>query len=86
MSTPSRKHEQNNRRINILDDPEVAGALDRVNKPDRGATYVVGTVAKALGHDINCMTLSRSLIRRSRNRNHEKQATVEQEFMRSTLT
>ena len=71
-------------RVNVLDDPDVAGALDRVNIPDRGATYIVGTVAKALGHDVSSMTLSRSSIRRSRYRNREKQATVEQEFIRST--
>jgi len=62
----------------------VAGALDQVNIPDRGATYVIGTVAKALGHDVSSMTLSRSSIRYSRYRNCEKQTTVEQEFICST--
>ena len=76
--------EPKRRRVNVLDDPDVAGALDRVNIPDRGATYIVGTVAKALGHDVSSMTLSRSSIRRSRYRNREKQATVEQEFIRSS--
>ena len=84
MSTPRRKLEPKRRRVNILDDPDVAGALDQVNIPDRGATHVVGTVAKALGHDVSSMTLSRSSVRRSCYRNREKQATVEQEFIRST--
>jgi len=62
----------------------VAGALDRVNIPDRGATYVIGTVAKALGHDISSVTLPRNSIRRSRFRNREKPAIVEQEFIHNT--
>jgi len=49
-----------------------------------GATYVTGTVSKALGHDISSMTLSRSSIGRSRCRNREKQASVEQEFIHIT--
>jgi len=64
-------------------DPDVVGTLNRVNLPDRGATYIVGTVAKALGHDVSTMTLSRSSIRRSYYRNCENQATEEQEFIRS---
>jgi len=62
----------------------VAGALDRVKIPDRGATYVTGTVSKVLGHDISSVTLSRSSIGRSRCRNREKQASVEQEFIHNT--
>ena len=53
------------------------------NIPVRGATYIVGTVAKALGHDLSTMTLSRSSMRHAHYRNHEIQATVEQEFIRS---
>jgi len=83
-STPVRQLGPKRRRINILGNPDVAGALDRVNIPDRGATYVVGTVAKALGHDVSSMTLSRSSIRRSRSRNRQQQAAVEPESIRST--
>lgn len=51
---------------NIFTSPEVVGALDRVNLPDRGAAFVTGAVAQALGHDISDLTFSRSSIRRSR--------------------
>lgn len=84
MTTPRQKLEPKRRRVSILHDPDVAGALDRVNIPDRGATYVIGTVAKALGHDISSVTLSRSSIRRSRCKNREQQATVDQEFIHNT--
>ena len=50
----------------IVSSSEVAGALDRVNLPDRGAMFVVASVAKALGHPIEDLSLSRSTIRRSR--------------------
>lgn len=51
---------------NIFTDPEVAGALDRVNLTDRKGVFVVGAVASALGHDLSVLTLSRSSVRRSR--------------------
>ena len=51
---------------NTIINPEVVGALDRVNLPDRGAMFVVVSVAKALGHPLDDMALSRSTIRRSR--------------------
>lgn len=51
---------------NIISSPEVAGALDRVNLPDRGAMFVVASVAKALGHPLEDLALSRSRIRSSR--------------------
>ena len=78
---PEKKSQPKRVKLNILEDPEVAGALDRVNLPDRRAAFVVGTVAKALGHNISDMTLSRSSIRRSRNKNREMQASVHQEFI-----
>jgi hypothetical protein len=59
---------------NILTDTNVTAALDRVNVPDRGATFIVGAVAQALGHNVNSMTLSRSSIRRSRYRNRAEEA------------
>lgn len=37
-----------------------------MNLPDRGAAFVAGAVAQALGHDLSDLTLSRSSIRRSR--------------------
>ena len=57
---------------------------DGVSIPERGATYIIRSVTKALGRDVSSMTLSRNSVRRSRYRNREKQATVEQEFIRST--
>ena len=36
----------------------VAAALDRVKLPDRGAMFVVGAVAQALGVQLDEMTLS----------------------------
>jgi len=42
------------------------------NIPDRGAIYVIGTAAKALGHVVSSVTLSRISIRHSRCRYHEK--------------
>ena len=80
--SPSLKSQPKRAKVNILTDPDVAGALDRVNVPDRGATYIVGAVAKALGHDVGSMTLSRSSIRRSRYKNREEAATtVDNEFI-----
>ena len=74
-------------RVNILAHPLVAGALDRVNMPDRGATFVIGAVAKALGHDVNEMTLSRSSVRRLRCKNREQvAATTNDEFFDSSVT
>jgi hypothetical protein len=61
FSTPKPK-----RLKSIVSSPEVAGALDRVNLPDRKAMFVVASVAKALGHPLADLTLSRSTIRRSR--------------------
>ena len=61
-------------KVNVLEDPDVAGALDRVNLPDRGATYVVAAVSKALGHDVNAIVLSGSSLRRQRCENREKKA------------
>ena len=80
VSSPEMKHQPKQPRVNFLDDPNVTGALDRVNLPDRGATYVVGAVAKALGHDVSTVTLSRSSIRRSSCRNRQE-ATLHKEFM-----
>jgi hypothetical protein len=79
VSSPHLKSEPKRAKINILADPDVAGALDRVNLPDRGATFVLGAVAKALGQDVAAMTLSRSSIRRSRCKNREETAG-EKEF------
>ncbi len=42
------------RQKNIFKSPEVVGALDR------GAVFVVGAVAHALGHNLSEITLSRS--------------------------
>ena len=50
---------------------------------DRGATYIVGAVAKALGHDVTTMTLSRSSVRRSRCKIRAEQAAVCEEFIHS---
>lgn len=63
-STKKTKHMRSAK--NIITSPEVAGALDRVNLPDRGAMFVVASVAKALGHPLDDLALSRSTIRRSR--------------------
>jgi len=38
--------------------PEVSEALDRFNLPDRGAMFVVASVAKTLGHPIEDLSLS----------------------------
>ena len=51
---------------NIISTPEVAGALDRVNLPDRGAMIVVSSVVKALGHHLYDLALSCCTIRRLR--------------------
>jgi hypothetical protein len=69
--------------INIAKDPEVAGALDRVNLTDRGAMFVVSSVAKALGHPVENITLSRSSIRRSRMSNREEISTSDHETFRA---
>lgn len=50
----------------ILKSAKVIAALDRVNLPDRGAVFVVGAVAQALGHDLTDIALSRSTVRKSR--------------------
>ena len=64
---------------NIFQSPEVVGALDRVGLPDRGAVFVTGAVAKALGHDISDITLSRSSVRRSRRKGRQEAAAAEDE-------
>ena len=61
----------------MIASPEVAGALDRVNLPDRGAMFVVASVAKALGHPLDDLTLSRSTIRRSRMASRKQVAEAE---------
>jgi len=66
QSTSTPKH------LNVLSSPEVAGALDRVNLPDCGAMFVVASVAKALGHPVEDLTLSQSTIRRTRMATHKE--------------
>jgi hypothetical protein len=62
---------------NIFMSPEVVGALDRVNLPDRGAVFVAGAIAEALGHNLSDITLSRSSVRRSRRVGRQKAAATE---------
>ena len=93
MSTPRQKLEPKHQRVSILHDPDVAGhaewwrhagATSGSGKHTRQEEpHVIVTVAKALGHDVSSVILSRSSIRLSRCRNREKQATVEQEFIHS---
>ena len=52
---------------------EVAVALERVKFPDRGAMYVLGVVAQALGVDLEDVALSRNTIQRAR---HETRSVV----------
>ena len=63
---------------NIFQSLEVTGALDRVNLPDRGVVFVAGAVARALGHDVSEITLSRSSVRRSRIEGRKKAAAAEE--------
>lgn len=51
----------------------VVATLDRVNVSDRQAMFIVGSVAKALGTELDNVPLSRSTIRRKRN---EKRETI----------
>ena len=44
---------------------EVAAALDHVKLPDRGALYILGAVAQALGVDLEDVALSRNTIQRA---------------------
>jgi len=71
----------------MLIDADVAGALDHVDTStlDRGSTYIVGAVAKALGHDISTLTLSRSSIKRSRFKNREEAGYVDKELISNGL-
>lgn len=72
--SPRLKREPKRAKVsNIFRNSNVTAALDRVNVPDRGATFIVGAVAQALGHDVDTMTLSRSSIRRSRYKNREEE-------------
>jgi hypothetical protein len=57
---------------------EVAASLDRVKLPDRGAMFVVGAVAQALGHDLEHVSLSRNTIHRARVDTRKAVATTEQ--------
>ena len=45
---------------------EVAAALDRVKLPDRGAMYVLGAVAQALGVDLEDVALPCNTIQQAR--------------------
>jgi len=52
---------------NIISTPEVTGALDTVNLPDRGVMFVVASeLVKVLRHPLEDLALSWSTIRRSR--------------------
>jgi hypothetical protein len=54
---------------------------------DRGATFVIGAVAKVLRHDVNEMALSRSSVRRLRCKNREQEAaTTIDKFIDSSVT
>lgn len=64
---------------NIFASPAIVSALDRAKVSDRGAVFVAGTVAQALGHDVSNLTLSRSSIRRSRRQTRFQAATRDQE-------
>jgi hypothetical protein len=68
-------------KFNIFKKPEVVGALDRVNLPDRGAVFVAGAVAQALGHKLSDITLSRSSIRRSRRQGRYEMAIAEEQAL-----
>ena len=70
---------QGKRSKNVFQDPRLVGALDRVNLPDRGAVFVAGAVAQALGHNISNFTMSRSSVRRSRRTGREALATNEKD-------
>jgi len=74
ICSPSLKSQPKRAKVNTIADHDVVGALDRVNVPDRGATYIVGAVAKALGHDVGSMTLSRSSIRCTHQKNRKEAA------------
>jgi hypothetical protein len=49
---------------------------DRVNMSDRKAMFALGAMAKASGHNLSELTLSRSSIRRYRIRNRELAVTA----------
>ena len=72
----STRHIANPRKRSIIGSSSISAALDRVNLPDRGATFVASEVAKALGHNIKDITLSRSSIRRSRIANRQKASNI----------
>ena len=42
----------------VATNPKVAAALDRVNLPDRGAMFVIASVAQALDHPLQDLALS----------------------------
>jgi hypothetical protein len=65
---------------NIISSPEIAGALDRVNLPDRAAMFVVSSVAKALGHPLDDLILSRSTIRRARIATRKEVSETDKEY------
>jgi hypothetical protein len=51
----------------------VTAALDRSKASDRAAVHLIGPVAAALGHDVSSLPLSRSTVKRVRERNRAEQ-------------
>lgn len=65
-TTPIAKCRSDRKKTKKFLSPAVVSSLDRVNISDHRALFVVGTVAAALGHPIEELSLSRSTIRRTR--------------------
>ena len=63
--------------------PKVAAALDRVNLPSRGATYVTAAIAQGLGVDVADVVLSPSTIHRARVTTRKQFATVSQSLLKA---
>lgn len=69
VPSPPKSHTSKTASKNIpqLLNKDVVATLDRVNVSDRQAMFLVGSVAQALGTNVEDISLSRSTIRRKRN-------------------
>jgi hypothetical protein len=59
--------------VNIVSS-DVAASLDRTRISDRNATFILGSVAKALGHDPSQLALNKESVRQARRQHRETAA------------
>ena len=75
MSTKHSENEEHtpkNAKIAKLMKPELTAALIRTKRSDRETVFAITALTTSLGHDINDLTLSVSILRKARGENRKK--------------